>query len=457
MCIPVRFFMLRIGLFISVFVHAVALQALEFSTPQTLHAPGTNSRPQLGYTGETNWFCVWTGRAVNESTSEVYISRSSDEGASWSPPAHLLTQAAADARSDATPVVLEVEPGVWLLVHLAAGSVSGPLGSDTDLLLARSTDSGQSWSYGGVVNSNAATDAAPENNPQIATDGAEHVVCVWESRSINPSSPYNQVAFARSADRGLTWSEVAFLDSRSVAGGAVNNTPQIACHDGRWIAVWASTETLGGTTGIDFDIVYATSTDDGVSWTTPSALTERAKIDSGYDLKPRITCDSEGRWIVIWYSDDTMDGTTGADSDILYSWSADGIGWSDARPLNRNARNDGGSDWEPRLASDGHGGTIAMWCSNNLLPVGSSPKINLHFSRSVNGGVSWSKPEYLNSDAPNDARQEDFSNLVSNKHGGWVAAWSLTGISSPYPIMYATLNAIDIRTAVGPAVWKYWE
>jgi hypothetical protein len=50
-----------------------------------------------------------------------------------------------------------------------------------------------------------------------------------------------------------------------------------------WIAVWQSREDLSDA-GIDSDIFFSRSTDDGVSWSASQALNSNATADTGNDL-----------------------------------------------------------------------------------------------------------------------------------------------------------------------------
>ncbi|MEE8170862.1 MAG: hypothetical protein V3T70_09965, partial [Phycisphaerae bacterium] len=50
-------------------------------------------------------------------------------------------------------------------------SLGGTIGTDSDLLTARSTDNGASWTAPAVLNSNAAADSGDDFTPQVATDG----------------------------------------------------------------------------------------------------------------------------------------------------------------------------------------------------------------------------------------------------------------------------------------------
>ncbi|NIP86081.1 MAG: hypothetical protein GTO03_11145, partial [Planctomycetales bacterium] len=90
-----------------------------------------------------------------------------------------------------------------------------------------------------------------------------------------------------------------------------------------WVAVWKSAENLGGTIGTDWDILVARSTDNGATWTAPAALNTNADSDSGDDSEPQVATDGAGNWVVVWQSNDDLAGTSGPDYDILRAHSTD--------------------------------------------------------------------------------------------------------------------------------------
>jgi len=179
----------------------------------------------------------------------------------WSYPAALNTNAATDSGFDGWPQVTTDGAGHWVAVWESLEKLGGTnTRLDWDILVARSTDNGATWSYPAALNTNAATDSGSEDRPQVTTDGA-----------------------------------------------------------GNWVAVWNSDENLGGTIGTDSDILVARSTDNGVTWTAPAPLNANAASDSGGDLGPQVTTDGAGHWVAAWYSTDSLGGTIGTDYDILYA------------------------------------------------------------------------------------------------------------------------------------------
>jgi len=68
-------------------------------------------------------------------------------------------------------------------------------------------------------------------------------------------------------------------------------------------------------------------TDNVATWTAPAALNTNAATDSGWDWGPQVTTDGGGNWVAVWRSTDTLGGTIGTDDDILFSCSE--FNWND--------------------------------------------------------------------------------------------------------------------------------
>ena len=81
---------------------------------------------------------------------------------------------------------------------------------------------------------------------------------------------------------------------------------------GNWVAVWASSDSLGGTIGTDDDILTARSTDEGTSWTAPAALDD----STTNDFDPQIATDGAGSWVLTWLAEEPVGGS-GTDRDIV--------------------------------------------------------------------------------------------------------------------------------------------
>jgi hypothetical protein len=64
-------------------------------------------------------------------------------------------------------------------------NLGGSLGSDFDILMSRSTDNGASWSFPIPLNTTAGSDSLDDQDPQIVTDGVGNWLSVWTG-SVGP-------------------------------------------------------------------------------------------------------------------------------------------------------------------------------------------------------------------------------------------------------------------------------
>ena len=283
--------------------------------------------------------------------ADIFVSRSTDAGRTWTAPAPLNSNAGADSGHDFSPQVTTDGAGNWVAVWGSRENLGGTIGTDMDILVSRSTDAGGTWTAPTTLNSNAETDSGDDFVPQVTTDGAGNWVAVWHSdASLGGTIGTDYDIFvSRSTDAGGTWTAPAPLNTNAGTDTGGDTNPQLSTDEtGNWVVVWRSNDTLGGTIGSDYDILVSRSADAGATWTAPAPLT----TNSGIDDHPQITTDGVGNWVAVWDSDDSLGGTTGTDGDILVSRSADvGVTWTAPTPLNTNAGADSGLDAYPQITN----------------------------------------------------------------------------------------------------------
>jgi len=249
--------------------------------------------------------------------------------------------------------------GVWV----AAWNLSWP---GDWIAVSRSTDEGRTWSDPVQLNSDAPPYSGFHNYAKLAADGAGNWMAVWRYAQDGED---DRVLFPRSTDGGQTWTDAAPLYAAAYTDSGVDRNPTIRTDGfGNFLVFWDSGDDLGGTIGTDQDILLSRSTDGGLTWTEPSVVNSNADVDSGFDWGPQATTDGLRNWVVVWSSGDSLNGTVGADQDILFSRSTDGgWTWTPPAPLNTNAAVDSGKDFSPQVATDGLGNWVAAWGSEDSL------------------------------------------------------------------------------------------
>ena len=244
-----------------------------WAEPQPLNAnaafdEGADSSVRIFPDGEANWVAVWRSTDDLEGTIggdwDLLYARSTDGALSWTDPRPLSSNAGVDSALDYTFTLLTDGQGNWVAAWTSEDDLGGTIGEDRDILFARSTDGGANWSDVQPLNSNAAVDIRSDSSVWLGTDGM-----------------------------------------------------------GVLVAAWNSADDVGGTVGEDWDILFARSTDGGTSWTEVEPLNSNATIDSGNDISVKLATDGVGTWLAIWVSSDDLGGTIGNDSDILFARSTD--------------------------------------------------------------------------------------------------------------------------------------
>ncbi len=259
-------------------------------------------------------------------------------GVPVTPPAPLNNNAGSDSGDDRYPLVLTDGGGTWLAVWHSNDDLDGTIGSDWDILLARSTDNGATWSDPAPLNNNAGSDSGDDRYPLVRTDGRGTWLAVWTSDLSGTIGTDRDLLMARSTDNGATWTNPTPLNSTDGPdGGSVWGMRMATDGSGTWLVAWASRDDLGGTIGTDADILLTRSTDNGVTWTDPTPLNSNAGSDSGRDGGLQMVSDGGGTWLVAWTSNDDLRGTIGTDRDILVARSIDnGATWTDITPATKH-------------------------------------------------------------------------------------------------------------------------
>jgi hypothetical protein len=401
--------------------------------------------PQLATDGAGNWVAVWKsvgslGGTIGQDL-DILVARSADGGATWTDPVALNTNAASDTGDDLQPQVATDTDGTWIAVWQSRDSLGDTIGEDADIVFARSVDDGATWTPPAALYGISVTDQQDDWDPQIATDGADNWVVVWNTdRGFNCGQGNDQdVLVVRSADDGASWTQLAPLNTNAAcppgarARQPADGLPQVATDGaGNWVAVWRSFNQLGDTISGSADIHVARSVNNGKNWTSPAPVNTNAALDWFPDeWWPQVETDGDGNWVAIWQIEDCVGKAPCAeyieDQDILVSRSMDaGATWEPTTTLNTNAATDSALDARPQVATDGADNWVAVWESDDSLGDTIGTDRDILFSRSSDDGANWTATAALNTNAATDSGNDGLPQVSTDGSGVWLAVWHST-------------------------------
>ncbi|HYB98973.1 MAG TPA: sialidase family protein [Candidatus Limnocylindrales bacterium] len=260
--------------------------------------------------------------------------------------------------------------------------------------MSRSADTGQTWS--------AATVLGGGLRPAIATDG----LGTW---GIFSDGGGTQVQLDRSVDGGLTWLPRQRLDFDDV-NNVYSDFFIDAATDGtgNWVACWRR----GGT------VVATRSADNGQTWSSPVFV---GSAGFGSPLGLAMTTDAHGSWVIAWglQAAPVVDEETG----IHVARSIDnGATWSAPQLLAATFASDHGYEEDVGLEVGPDGAFYASW-HTSFGTTGQDPDV--FFSRSLDGGQTWTTPSAVNVGATRDGSASDALATVGyGGNGAWIGVWA---------------------------------
>jgi len=249
---------------------------------------------------------------------DIYFAKSSDNGGTWSAPLIVNTSGTADTGDDQWADIASDNAGNWVVVWQTEDDLGGTIGDDYDILVARSSDFGATWSAPAPLNAGAGSDTEYDEWPRIASGAPGIWVTVWD-RSADVYDDWEaDVYAATSTDDGVTWSDPVALNPNPGTDKSSDAFASIATNrTGDWMVVWDSWHALDGALGKDTDLLVTTSNDNGATWASAQALKVYAPVRDGDDNAPQLATDEDGYWVVVWNSDDKLGEALHKDEDIL--------------------------------------------------------------------------------------------------------------------------------------------
>jgi len=443
-----------IALFAGAFVHVPANAA--FDPAQLLQSNGATDGASdnddycnIAGDGSGNLVVVWQSNNSLGGTIgtdlDIFVARSNDGGASWSPPSVLNDNAATDSGDDDQPRIWTDRDGKWMSIWRSSDTLGGTLGSDRDVLYSLSSDNGQTWNSPAPISSSFASDSGDDSEPVAALSESGTWIVAWHSnQSVVNSTAIGtdiDILYSVSADAGTTWTSAAILNSDAAVDAASVQDRRVSlawAGDTTWVAAWDSVQRSGA----DADLYYSRSIDDGASWSAPVALNTDS-AGSGDDWGVDLLADPSFGVGAAWYSNQPR-LSTGSDYDIFVMRTTDGgQTWDSVRAVNSDATTDSGDDSFPRWATNGSGAWSTTWWSTKDVGGTIGTDNDVFFSASIDSGENWSAFEIANSTAAVDLTASETSIVPCyDGTGGWIVIWGST-----FDLASETLADRDVQFA----------
>lgn len=186
------------------------------------------------------WSANTLGGTLPAGKTRVFVSRSTNNGSTWGTPTPLSTQPLADTGGIAGHAgsLCQDGKGNWIYMNHGYAVVPGT-GSDTDIFCSRSSDNGVTWSSWQSVNSYATTDSGSDGYPVLVTTKQGRWVACWHCADTlgGTKGADNDILFTQSYDNGATWRPYGFVNPNALTDTGNDVMPGINFSArGTWLA-----------------------------------------------------------------------------------------------------------------------------------------------------------------------------------------------------------------------------
>jgi hypothetical protein len=349
------------------------LRGVELGAPETLNTnaatdSGEDIAADIATDDDGVWVTVWSSTEDLGGTlgrdSDILFAQSTERGQSWSDPGALAVSASDDTGNDEAPDIVFDGRGTWVAAWHSDDSQAGLVGDDFDVLCVSSVDGGTTWTAPLPLNNNAATDGGDDLYVELHSDGEGHVLAAWQSTddlggSIGVDS---DILVAHSSDGCTAWSDPAPADPGAASDSNEDTRPSLATdRAGNWVLALEVAPALTGIPGVS----VASSRDDAQTWSPPLPLDPVAVASGSQQSRGQVAFSPPATWMVVWHSYDWFAGTIGTDADIVAATTEDlDSGWGRRFALDPDADRDSGSDRAPSIASIGPGAFLVPWSTD---------------------------------------------------------------------------------------------
>lgn len=327
------------------------------------NGPKNETFPTIATDGNGLWIAAWgNGELYSDSgptDGEIEISRSTDNGLTWSTPVVVNTDYATDyPRNDETPIIITDGQGKWMCMWQWQKT----------MMSATSLDNGVTWGAPVMIGQGAYSPPGTYHH-DLATDGLGNWIATWGNYHVLGQTTDRDVVYSRSVDDGATWSLPAALNTYSPPELGVATDPcVVADTQGRWMMVWANYDDIPATVG---HVYFSTSVDGGATWTEPQII---PIVSNDVPAEPQVATDGDGRWFVLWRRTLTLPGVYTEDHGLASVYSLDhGNTWHGPQLgfANYHAANltEFPHRYKPRILHTGSGEWLSVWLGQReMLP-----------------------------------------------------------------------------------------
>lgn len=165
--------------------------------------PTADAPPDIAVDSNGNLYIVWSCTTTVSADTDVYISKSTNSGVTFSAESQINDDAAANSQRDPS-ITLDTSNNIYVAWM---DNRAGYPGNANDIYMAKSTDGGSAFSANIKVNDSS--DAAQRTWPVIIADPVGYLSVFWNDDSTGSMSIY----YAASNDAGATYSAAIALDS----------------------------------------------------------------------------------------------------------------------------------------------------------------------------------------------------------------------------------------------------
>jgi hypothetical protein len=323
--------------------------------------------------GQGTWLAAWTQAHPDHSPGcsgvaigfDILVSRSLDDGATWSEPAlldaagrpcgcTLSTHCAGHEACRGGPFAMFVIEGNWVLTWRESCAFGSSL--DADFLSSTSRDDGQTWSAPTAIS--AASSYIPSYVLQLSAPSTGLWYMLWSGdhsyyEYYGDTCDSSVLATSVSRDAGATWTG-SLITSEGYCHFRPFLLPArlVADSIGNLLVAWWSLSRL----------LVSHSWDSAATW----SYRVNPDVNEGFsvvtDTAPLAAGDGQGGWALVWPSKDPSDGNLGTDADILVAFSRDhGARWTTPVALDPSAASDSVDDKPDAILAIGPGRWLVTW------------------------------------------------------------------------------------------------